>query len=67
MEKIGQFSIAHISEKRPKTSFFGWSHLGAHDVIMTSHCRFSTLDSSGLHILLEEYINYFEAVPILIK
>ena len=57
MEKIGQFSTLISRKNDQKRRFFGWSHWGAHDVIMTSHCNISVLDSSGLHILLEEYIN----------
>ena len=52
MEKIRQFSMLISRKNDQKRRFFGWSHLGANDVIMTSHCRFSTLDLSGLHILL---------------
>ena len=51
------FDATYLGKTTKNVIFLGWSHLGAHDVIMTSHCRFSTLDSSGLHILLEEYIN----------
>ena len=54
MEKVGQFSAVISRKNDQKRRFLGGLIWGAHDVIMTPHCRFSTLDSSGLHILLEE-------------